>query len=745
MFRNYIMFKSFPFIAQHDAMDCGPASLAMIAQKHGKSFSMQYIRDNAYLTREGVSLIGLTEASSLIGLDSMAVRVSIDELIYQKHFPCILYWNSNHFVVLYKVKKNIFSNKYTFKIADPAAGLISIPENHFKDSWLTSNDKGVALLLEPTDVFYRFTPPQDEKYKVREVLHYVVPHKWDIIQLFLCMTLVSLLTLIFPFLTQSLIDKGILSKNLNIVSIILLSQLFLFLGTTIIEVVRNWLVLYIGSIINISIISDFFKKIMKLPIRFFDTKFKGDFYQRIQDHSRIQQFLTSHSLTTFFSLINFFIFFFVLFHYNYRILVAYLGMTLLAVIWARYFLKRREVLDYFRFRSNALNQESVNEMLTGIQEIKLNNFEDYKREEWESVQVNLFNVNLRVLRLDQTQLIGYDFINQLKNIIVTFLAAREVVIGNITLGAMLGISYIIGQMNSPISQLLTFFRSLQDARLSMKRLTEVQRHKEEEQREHIILTEEDLSHKNGIQNGIRIKNLSFQFEGSRSPFVLKDISIFIPEGKTTAIVGGSGSGKTTLMKLLLRFYEPITGEIFINQYRLKDISPANWRRNCGVVMQDGYIFSETINRNIATSDENIDEGKLNNAIRIAHIGEFIESVPLKGNTKIGAAGNGISGGQKQRILIARAVYKHPHYIFFDEATSALDTENEKIIHDNLKEFFHNKTVLIIAHRLSTVKNADQLIVLKDGEVVEVGTHASLTKAKGSYFNLVKNQLELETS
>jgi len=740
------MLKQFPFVAQHDAMDCGPACLAMITKKHGKSYPLQFLRDHAYLARDGVSLTGLTEAASMIGFDPIAVRITTDDLINKKQFPCVLFWNKCHFVVLYKVKKSPFSRKKIFKIADPSAGLIAVPEHHFRELWLSPNNgKGVALLLEPTDAFYQFSPPIDEDYSISEVLRYILPHKWDVLQLVLCMALVSVFTLIFPFLTQSLIDKGVLDRNLNVVFIILLSQVFLFLGTTLIEIVRNWLILYIGARINITIISDFFKKIMKLPIRFFDTKFKGDFYQRIQDHSRIQQFLTSQSLTTFFSLINFLIFFFVLFHYNYKILGVYSSMTLIAIVWSRLFLKKRERLDYFRFRSNALNQESINEMLTGIQEIKLNNFEDYKRVEWEKGQVKLFNVNLKVLRLDQSQLIGYDFINQLKNIIVTFLAAHEVITGNISLGAMLGISYIIGQMNSPVNQLIAFFRSFQDAQLSMKRLTEVQKHKEEEQEDQIKLSEIDLIYKNGIQKGIKIKNLSFRFEGPRSPSVLKNVNIFIPEGKTTAIVGGSGSGKTTLMKLLLRFYEPVIGEIFINHHKLKDISPANWRKHCGVVMQDGYIFSDTIYRNIATNDEEINEKKLDDAIRIAHIGEFIESIPMKGETKIGSAGNGISGGQKQRILIARAVYKQPHYVFFDEATSALDTENEKIIHDNLKEFFCNKTVLIIAHRLSTVKNADQIIVLKDGEVVEVGTHISLTRAKGSYYNLVKNQLELEAS
>lgn len=739
------MFDSFPFIAQHDAMDCGPACLAMVAQKYGKKYPLQYLRDNAYLTREGVSLAGINEAAALIGFDSISVRTSLDNIIREKPFPCILFWNNGHFVVLYKIKKKFFSGKYVFKVADPSVGLRTIPENNFKDSWLNGGEKGVAFLLEPTDKFYTSKPPQENQYKLRHAFKYVYPYKKDFLQLIVGLTAGSLFTLILPFLTQSLIDKGIVAKNLNYVFIILLAQVFLFLGTVIIDIVRNWLILYIGARINISIISDFFKKIMKLPIRFFDTKFLGDFYQRIHDHSRIEQFLTSQSLTTFFSLINFLIFFFVLFHYNYKILLVYASLTLIAIFWSRLFLKKRERLDYFRFRSNSLNNESVNEMINGIQEIKLNNFENYKREEWENVQVKLFNVNLNVLKLDQFQLIGYDFINQLKNIIVTFIAAREVILGNITLGGMMSVSYIIGQLNSPVNQLVGFFRSLQDAQLSMKRLTEVQNHQEEELEDHITMSKEELSYNNGIEKGIRLNSVGFQYEGPQSPFVLKNINLFIPEGKTTAIVGGSGSGKTTLMKLLLRFYEPISGEIKVNQHRLKDISPLNWRQNCGVVMQDGYLFSETINRNIATKEVVIDEKKLENAIMIANIGDFIELLPSKGDTKIGSAGNGISGGQRQRILIARAVYKQPHFIFFDEATSALDTENEKIIHDNLREFFQNKTVVIIAHRLSTVKNADQIIVLKDGEIVEKGTHFELVKIKANYYNLVKNQLELEMS
>lgn len=724
-------------------MDCGPACLAMIGTVYGKKYTIQYLREKASLSREGVSLTGLADSAEAIGFETFSARTSVEELIRQNHLPCILYWNDNHFVVLYKIKKHLFSGKYIFKIADPAIGPVSLPEVHFKESWIGANRNGVAMFLEPLDTFYENIPERERKIKIKDVLQYVQPHKWEVFQLVLCMAFTSLLTLVFPFLTQSLIDKGVSAKNVNIVIVILAAQIFLFLGTTIMEIVRNWLVLYIGARMNISIISDFFKKLMKLPLRFFDTRFKGDFYQRIQDHSRIQQFLTSQSLTTFFSLINFSIFFVALFHYDYKILVVYISMTIIAIIWSRLFFKKREQLDYFRFRSSALNQESINEMLNGIQEIKINNFHDYKRSSWEGVQVKLFNLNLNVLRLDQTQVIGYDFINQLKNIAVTFLTANEVIRGNITLGAMLGVSYIIGQMNSPVNQLIAFFRSLQDAQLSMKRLMEVHEHEEEEREDQIKMPDSDSQMYADANKGIFLKNVSFKYAGSRSPYVLKDINIFIPDGKTTAIVGGSGSGKTTLMKLLLKFYEPTEGNIYVNQHDLNDLSATGWRAKCGAVMQDGYIFGETISRNIATSEIEINERKLHDAVRIAYIEDFIESQPLKFNTKLGYKGNGISGGQKQRILIARAVYKRPHYIFFDEATSSLDAESERIIHENLKEFFVNKTVLIIAHRLSTVVNADQIIVLKDGKVVEVGDHNSLTKDKGHYYNLVKNQLELE--
>ena len=556
--------------------------------------------------------------------------------------------------------------------------------------------------------------------------------------MFLLLLLGSLLTLVFPYLTQNLIDKGVNAKNLNIITIILLAQLAVFLGTIIIDIIRNWLMLYVGTKISITIISDFLKKILQLPINFFDTKMMGDFNQRIQDNDRIEHFLTSQSLLTFFSIINFSVFFGVLWYYNLKILLVYLFLTILSITWSFYWLKKRKYLDYFKFQFRSENQESIYEIISGVTEMKLNQFENFKRNEWENIQQKLFKINIRILKLDQIQLSGFEFINQIKNILVTFLAATFVVQDKMTLGELLSVSYIVGQMNSPVNQLVVFFRSLQDAKLSLERLDEVQNHPIEEKENQNVLTLSQFS--NNV--GIKFQNLSYQYEGPKSPYVLKDINFKIPHGKITAIVGASGSGKTTLMKLLLKFYQPTQGEIFFNSENINNISPKSLRENCGVVMQDGFIFSDTIERNIATGDEVIDKEKLQNAVKIANIEEFINSLALGYNTKIGASGNGISGGQKQRILIARAVYKNPHYIFFDEATSALDAENEKFIHDNLQQFFKGKTVLIIAHRLSTVKNANQIIVLKNGEIAEIGTHQQLVQNKADYFNLVKNQLEL---
>ncbi|ROI07620.1 peptidase domain-containing ABC transporter [Kaistella haifensis] len=729
------------FFAQHDQMDCGPACLAMVSSHYGKDFGLQYLRDKSFITREGVSLLGISEAASKIGFKTISAKLKTGDFD-KELLPCILHWNQNHFVVLYKINKNIFTGKLIYKIADPGHGLVSLSEDKFKKSWLSDGEKGVALFLEPTEEFYKQTPPEEEKLSIKYLLKYLKPYKNQMLQLFVLLLLGTLTTLIFPILTQKLIDEGVSKKDLSVISYILLAQLAFFFGNIIFGIFRNWIMLVVGTKINIQIISDFLKKLLKLPIKFFDTKLMGDFNQRIQDHERIEDFLTSQSLLTLFSIITFSVFFGVLWYYDFRILAVYIILTIVSVVWSLYWMKKRKILDYFRFQQRSENQESIYEIINGVSEMKLNQFEDFKRKEWEQIQQKLFKINIRILKLDQVQLSGFDFINQLKNIVVTFLAASFVVKGHMTLGALLSVSYIIGQMNSPVSQLISFFRSLQDAKLSLSRLNEVQNHPEEEQENLLPLLSKKYTEQNGIEKGIYFKNVSFQYEGPQSPYVLKDINLFIPEGKVTAIVGASGSGKTTLMKMLLKFYEPVSGEINFNHLNINEISPLDLRKNCGVVMQDGFIFSDTIERNIATNDENIDYNKLEKALQTANIKSFVDGLPLGLNTKIGASGNGISGGQKQRILIARAVYKNPHFIFFDEATSSLDAENEKIIHDNLQSFFRGKTVIIVAHRLSTVKNADQIIVLKNGEIVEQGNHQRLVERKADYYNLVKNQLEL---
>ncbi|QTE23605.1 peptidase domain-containing ABC transporter [Polaribacter cellanae] len=729
------------FIPQHDKKDCGVACLSMVCKHYGKSYSIKYLRNISYVTREGASLLGLSEASRQIGFNTFSGKLSLDNLS-RTQLPCIIYWNKNHYVVLYKIKNSKLFNSKLFYVADPRHSIIKLNEDSFKKSWYTESKEGIALFLEPTEAFYKKDPPKEDKLSIKYLFKYLLPYKKQLTFMFLFLLAGSGLTLIFPFLTEALIDKGVNAKDLNFISIILLAQLGVFLGSIIIDIFRNWLMLYVGTHISITIISDFLKKMLQLPIKFFDTKLMGDFRQRIQDNKRIEQFLTSQSLTTFFSIITFLVFFGVLWHYDFKILLAYLTLTVLSIIWSFYWLKKRKILDYYRFQRQSENQESIYEMLNGVTEIKLNQFEDFKRNEWEGIQQKLFKLNIRILKLDQVQLSGFNFLNQLKNILVTFLAATYVVQGSMTLGALLSISYIIGQMNSPVNQLVSFFRSLQDAKLSLERLNEVQTHKTEEQEHQKPIELQNNFQKNGIEKGIRLENVSFQYEGPKSPFVLKGINMLIPEGKVTAIVGASGSGKTTLMKLLLRFYDPVQGQIYYNYNTILELSPKSIRENSGVVIQDGYIFSETIERNIATGDENIDEDKLKNALKVADMEDMIASLPLGLKTKIGAAGNGLSGGQQQRIRIARAVYKDPHYIFFDEATSALDAESEKIIHDNLYEFFKGKTVVIIAHRLSTVKNADQIIVLKKGEIVETGNHKKLVNNKSDYFNLVKNQLEL---
>lgn len=747
-------------------MDCGPTCLKMVTAYHGKDYSLDYLRANSYITKNGVSLLGLSEAAEKVGFKTLVAKLTYKQLIEQAPLPCILHWNQEHFVVLYDIeKKNLFRSEDKLVIGDPGHNLVRVHKDVFEKCWISSEDKkGVALLLEPTPDFYREDNPEEKKAGFGFLFNYLKPYRRYFFQIFLGMLLGSLISMCFPFLTQSLVDFGVNRKNIPFIHLVLLSQLLLFLGSIAVDLIRNWILLHVSTRISISIISNFLVKLMKLPIGFFESKNVGDITQRINDHHRIETFLTGSTLNTLFSVINLVVFSLVLAIYNVQLLLIFAIGSALSVLWIAMFLKKRKHIDYNRFQRARENQNSIYEIITGMQEIKLYNGQKARRWEWERIQAKLFRVNIKSLALEQYQEIGSSFFTQLKNIIISYSAAMLVINQEITLGVMLSISYIIGQMNNPLAQIIQFIRSIQDAKISLDRLGEIHNRQEEESNEDLVGFNDNLeSHIKGLRqeegmyinhshfmknintekgSGITIHNLSFRYGGPKSPLVLKNVSMHIPKGKVTAIVGASGSGKTSLMKLLLKFYPPAEGAILVDGINLQDISAQLWRNNCGTVMQEGYIFSDSIARNIAVNGERIQEERLYDAIKAANVHDYIARLPLGFNTRIGNTGSGLSGGQKQRLFIARAIYKDPKYLFFDEATSALDSNNEKVIMENLHQFYEGRTVLVIAHRLSTVKNADQIIVMKDGEIVEQGTHYELADRKGYYFELVKNQLEL---
>ncbi len=720
-------------------MDCGPACLRMAARYYGKKYSLSTLRDLCHITRDGVTMLGISDAAEEIGFQTLGVKICLDELMTEALLPAILHWHQNHFVILYRISQR--NGKRYFYIADPALGTVKYNEKEFLSHWLAEvkpdeEQKGICLLLEPTEDFHLRKDEGSGMSRLRFILSYLKPHRKLFAQLVLGMLLGSLFMLIFPFLTQSIIDIGIQNQDLSFISLILMAMMALFLGQITVEFIRGWILLHISTRINISLISDFLIKIMRLPIGFFDTKRTGDLIQRILDHDRIQSFLTVSSLSILFSIVNFIIFGLVLLAYNTTIFLVFFSGSLLYGLWIYLFLKRRKELDYARFSYMAENQGNLFQLVTGMQEIKLNNCEKEKRWDWEQIQAKLFRVNLKSLSLSQYQNVGALFFIRTKDIVIIFLSASLVLKGELTLGMMLAIQYILGQVNNPVEQMVSFIREAQDADISMARLDEVGTLKDEED------PDDAMVRKIPTEHSILINNLSFQYEGPHSPFVLKDLSLKIPDKKITAIVGPSGSGKTTLIKLMLGFYPPVEGSISVGNQPLQTISPRYWRSLCGPVMQEGFIFSDSISSNIAMSREHVEPEKLTRAIRIANLTEFIDSLPTGLQTKIGPEGHGISEGQKQRILIARAVYKDPEFIFFDEATNSLDANNERMIIDNLKEFFAGKTVIVVAHRLSTVKNADQIVVLDHGSIVEQGTHQELISVRGAYYELVKNQLEL---
>ena len=720
-------------------MDCGATCLRMIAKHYGKNYTLPELRVSSYTTREGASLQGLSEAAENLGFHTLAVKVDFDKVEKEAPFPLIAHWNQNHFVVVYKIKKN------KVYVADPAHGLITYTKQEFLKNWVSDvaetdgvkTEEGVLLLLEPTVEFYNKEDSKEtDRSSFKYLYNYLFKYKKLVFQLLIALIAGSLLQLIFPFLTQSIVDVGVQNHDVKFIYLVLIGQLMVFFGRTSIDIIRGWILMHISSRINISLVSDFFIKLMRLPIAYFDVKMTGDIMQRIGDHYRIEQFLTGATLNTLFSMFNLLLFSGVLAWYNVKIFLVFIIGSVLYFFWITFFLKRRADLDFKRFNQSSQNQSKVMELVAGMQEIKLHNAERQMRWQWENIQVKLFKTSLQSLSLSQWQNSGSSLINELKNILITFLSAKLVLDGQITLGIMLSISYIIGQLNTPVIELVSFVQHWQDAKLSLQRLSEIHNRKDEEPVN--SENETEIEHKEDI----KFKEVCFKYDALQKDNILNKLNFTIPAKKVTAIVGSSGSGKTTLMKLLLKFYEPQDGEISIGLNKLKNVSPKAWRNLCGSVMQEGFIFNDTIARNIAVGVDDIDKQRLKYAVKVANIREFIEELPLGYNTKIGAEGNGISTGQKQRILIARAVYKNPEILFFDEATSALDANNEKIIMNNLNEFYKEKTVVIIAHRLSTVKNADQIIVLEKGEIIETGNHNELTAKRGAYYELVKNQLEL---
>ncbi len=729
---------AFPYYKQPDAMDCGPTCLRMVAAFYGKRYKLDTLRDFSYISREGVSLLGIAQAAEKIGFRTMGVKLSIDQLVGEAPLPAILHWLQDHFVVLHKVSGK--KGREIFHVADPGHGMVRFSREEFMRCWASTaeqgTDKGVALILEPGPEFHATGDEIVDKTKFRFLFSYLSPYRKLIIQLFLGLILGSLLQLAFPFLMQAIVDHGIGTRNLSFIYLVLIAQLVLTLSRASVDFIRNWILLHIGARVNISLISDFLAKLMRLPMKFFDTKLTGDLMQRIGDHRRIELFLTGTTLNILFSFVLLVVFGLVLLYYHTGIFLVFLIGSFLYGLWVYIFLRRRAELDHRRFAQMAANQSNIIQLIQGMQEIKLQNCEQQKRWEWESIQAKLFRTSIKGLSLRQYQQSGALVLNEIKNILITVIAATAVIDGTMTLGMMLAVQYIIGQLNSPVEQLISFFNTTQDARISLERMGEIHHRKDEEDPERERL--QDIP----ANSGIDVRDVSFQYEGPESELVLNNISLSIPPGKQTALVGTSGSGKTTLVKLLLGFYPPVKGQVNIGNRRLDMYSLRQWRRHCGVVMQDGYIFSDTIANNVAPGAGHIDKQKLLEAVKIANIYEFIESLPLGFNTRIGSEGHGLSQGQKQRLLIARAVYKDPDYMFFDEATNALDANNEKVILENLQEFFRGRTVIVVAHRLSTVKNADQIIVIEKGKIVESGTHKELISKQGAYYILVKNQLEL---
>lgn len=721
------------FTRQFDQMDCGPSCIRMVASAYGKEYPLSYLRTLSHLTREGVSVAGIRDALGEIGMNSATFEMTLEQLREKCPLPAILHWEQNHFVVLYDVRRSPLTHRWRYYVANPAYGKSALSEEAFCHSWL-NGDKGIVVALEPTEAFCDKKPVKEKHSFIRFARKYVWPYRLEMSQSALGMLFGILLSMITPFLTQAMVDDGIGMRNMNIILSILLAQLFIFFGSFSMNLISSWVSLFMTTRININILSDYLAKLLKLPMTFFETKSVGDYQQRLSDHGRLQSFVTYSSLQTLFSIVSVPFYLAIIGWYSPIILLAYLILTAMSTGWMVYFFRRRKAYDFERFKISAENQNKQFELLQGITDIKLNAYDDYKMDEWRSLQDRQYRMSQKVLRLGQIQDTGFTLIGQLRNIFITCWIAAEVVDGSLTLGMMMSISAIIGQVNGPLSQLLGFLQQFQDAKISLERSEEVH-----------LCENEDTGLQACVPSSrpldIELRHLTFSYTGTIGEPALKDISLTIPAGQMTAIVGESGSGKTTLMKLLLKFYKPTKGQILYGGTDISQFTAKSIRQNSGIVMQDNFLFSDTVRRNIILGEKE-DEARLQEAAHIACLDDFIKTHPVGLYTKVGSEGIGVSGGEKQRIMIARAAYKNPQYLMLDEATSSLDADNERRITHALETHFLGRTRIVIAHRLSTVRNADQIIVLHHGQVAEVGTHTQLVAKRGYYFQLIQNQLEL---
>lgn len=732
------MIFDFPFYKQLDYKDCGPACLKMISEYYGRKYSISRLRNLSYISKQGVSLMGISDAAESIGYRAFGVRLPIETLVKDAPLPCILHWNQNHFVVCYKITQKKSGD--IFHIADPAFGRLKLSLDELKMSWISSKidnvEKGIVLLLQPTSSFYS---NEDDKVSAIKSLSYfftyLKPYKKQLLQIVTASIIFMLVGLLMPFLSQSVVDIGIQNSDLEFVKLIMLFQFVLAFSNLLVGFLQSWISIHTNTRIYLSMIVDFWSKLFRLPISFFETRSMGDIMRRLNDHDRIQGFMLGDALNIAFAVVNLIIYSTILSIYDFSIFSIFMLGQLIYVIWTCCFLKFRKKLDYQNFKYSGKNQNLIIQMLEGVQDIKMNNCEYKKLWEWEQVQLKLFNNNLYGLKLGQIQSVGAVTIIQTMNIVISFIVAKNVIDHTMTLGMMMAISYVMGQLSGPIGQFISFARSLQDARISIERLDEI--HNCSNERESDENVKKDIP-----EDDIHFNNVSFSYSGSPRQMILKNIDLTIQKGKVTAIVGISGSGKTTLMKLLQGTYIPTEGTIKVGSVNLGNINLRAWRDNCGSVLQDGYLFEDSIARNIVLSDEEIDTERLSNAIKMACLEDYIDSLPMGVNTEIGHGGNGVSQGQRQRLLIARALYKNPNLFIFDEATNALDTVNESGIMANISSYCSGKTVVIAAHRLSTICNADVIVVMRNGVIVEQGNHEHLMNIQGEYYKLIQNQMKM---